>query len=145
MMNDRVILVTGAASGIGAACLRAMAGPGTAFLVHTRRNREGAEAMAGFARARGARAETILADIADPATPDALVAAALAVARSAASACGTRPASSREPDSVATPALSKRSFHETGTPSSAERRAPVRALVRAASASPRARSGVVRA
>ncbi|NDG51279.1 MAG: short-chain dehydrogenase, partial [Rhodospirillales bacterium] len=29
-MNDRVILVTGAASGIGAACVRAMAGPGTA-------------------------------------------------------------------------------------------------------------------
>ena len=77
-MNDRVILVTGAASGIGAACVRAMAGPGTAFLVHTRRNREGAEAVAGFARERGARAETIFADIADPATADALVSAAVA-------------------------------------------------------------------
>ncbi len=75
-MNDRVILVTGAASGIGAACVRAMAAPGMAFLVHTRRNAAGAEAMAAFARDRGAKAETILADIADPTAPEALVAAA---------------------------------------------------------------------
>lgn len=75
-MSERVILVTGAASGIGAACVRAMAAPGMAFLVHTRRNRDGAEAMAAFARDRGAKAETILADIAEPAAPEALVAAA---------------------------------------------------------------------
>lgn len=75
-MSERVILVTGAASGIGAACVRAMAAPGMAFLVHTRRNAAGAEAMAAFARDRGARAETILADIAEPAAPQALIAAA---------------------------------------------------------------------
>ncbi len=77
-MNERVILVTGAASGIGAACVRAMAAPGTAFLVHTRKNTAGAEAMADYARARGAAAEVMLADIAEPTTAEALVARALA-------------------------------------------------------------------
>ncbi len=76
-MNDRVILVTGAASGIGAACVRAMAAPGVAILVHTRKNAAGAEAMAEYARARGAAAAVMLADIADPATPAALVAEAM--------------------------------------------------------------------
>lgn len=76
-MNDRTILVTGAASGIGAACVRAMAAPGTAFLVHTRRNRDGAEAVAQIARAKGSRAECILADIAEPGGPESLVTAAL--------------------------------------------------------------------
>ena len=72
----RRYLITGAASGIGAACVRAMAAPGTAFLVHTRRNRDGAEAVAAAARAAGALAEIMLADIADPAAPAALVARA---------------------------------------------------------------------
>ncbi|HYZ33998.1 MAG TPA: SDR family NAD(P)-dependent oxidoreductase, partial [Crenalkalicoccus sp.] len=45
-MAERRILVTGAASGIGAAACRALAGPGTAIAVHTRRNREGAERSA---------------------------------------------------------------------------------------------------
>ena len=40
----RVALVTGAASGIGAAICRALAGPETAIVVHTRANRAGAEA-----------------------------------------------------------------------------------------------------
>jgi len=77
-MNDRTILVTGAASGIGAACVRAMAAPGMAFLIHTRRNEAGAQAVAEAAQAQGARAEIMLADIADPAAPQALVAAAIA-------------------------------------------------------------------
>ena len=38
----RRVLVTGAASGIGAAACRALAGPNAVLLVHTRRNREGA-------------------------------------------------------------------------------------------------------
>ncbi len=73
---DRIILVTGAATGIGAACCRRMAGPGTAFLVHTRKNREGAEATAEAVRAKGGQAQIVLGDIADPATPAALVQAA---------------------------------------------------------------------
>ena len=74
---QRVILVTGAASGIGAACCRRMAAPGTAILVHTRKNTEGAERVAQAARDRGAEAEVMLGDIADPALPDALVARAV--------------------------------------------------------------------
>lgn len=74
---DRVILVTGAATGIGAACCRRMAQPNTAFLVHTRKNAEGAERTAEAIRARGAKAHVILGDIAAPETPAALVQAAL--------------------------------------------------------------------
>ena len=74
---SRVILVTGAASGIGAACCRRMAAPGTAFLVHTRRNAEGAERVAAGLRNAGAAAEVMLGDIADPALPEALVARAV--------------------------------------------------------------------
>lgn len=73
---DRIILVTGAATGIGAACCRRMAGPGTAILVHTRKNAEGAERTAEAVRAKGGEAHVVLGDIADPATPAALVAAA---------------------------------------------------------------------
>jgi 3-oxoacyl-[acyl-carrier protein] reductase len=73
---NRIILVTGAATGIGAACCRRMAGPGTAILVHTRKNAEGAERTAEAVRAKGGRAHVVLGDIADAATPAALVAAA---------------------------------------------------------------------
>jgi len=55
-----------------------MAGPGTAFLVHTRRNRGGAEATAEAIRAKGGLAEIILGDISHPETPAALVAEAKA-------------------------------------------------------------------
>ena len=72
----RVILVTGAAIGIGAAVCRRMAGPGTAFLVHTRKNREGAEATAEAIRAKGGLAEIMLGDISQSDTPAALVAEA---------------------------------------------------------------------
>ncbi|MBX9752727.1 MAG: SDR family oxidoreductase [Roseococcus sp.] len=74
---DRVILVTGAATGIGAACCRRMASEGTAILVHTRKNAEGAERTAEAVRAKGAKAHVILGDIAAPETPAALVQAAL--------------------------------------------------------------------
>lgn len=74
----RRVLVTGAASGIGAAVCRALAGPGCAILVHTRRNRAGAESVAEAVRAAGGTAEVALADLADPAAPGALVEAAVA-------------------------------------------------------------------
>jgi NAD(P)-dependent dehydrogenase (short-subunit alcohol dehydrogenase family) len=74
---SRVVLVTGAASGIGAACCRRMAALGTAFLLHTRKNAEGLERVATAAREAGAEAETMLGDIADAALPDALVARAV--------------------------------------------------------------------
>jgi 3-oxoacyl-[acyl-carrier protein] reductase len=70
----RTVLVTGAASGIGAAICRTMAGPETAILVHTRRNREGAEAVAQQIREAGALAEIVLGDLIEAATGADLVA-----------------------------------------------------------------------
>jgi len=77
MERKRVVLVTGAASGIGAATCRTLAAPGIALLVHTRRNRDGAERVAAQARAAGADADVALGDLADPALGDALVARAV--------------------------------------------------------------------
>jgi NAD(P)-dependent dehydrogenase (short-subunit alcohol dehydrogenase family) len=74
----RAILVTGAASGIGAAVCYALAVPGAAIAVHTRRNRAGAEAVAAAAAAAGAQTMTLLGDLADPSTATALVDAAIA-------------------------------------------------------------------
>lgn len=78
MARDRVVLVTGAASGIGAAICRALAGPGCAILLHTRRNAAGAESIADAVRAVGSRAAVALGDLADATTAEALVAAAVA-------------------------------------------------------------------
>jgi 3-oxoacyl-[acyl-carrier protein] reductase len=78
MDRTRVVLVTGAASGIGAAVCRAMAGPGVALLVHTRKNSAGAERVAAAVRAAGAAAEVALGDLADPGVADALVVQAVA-------------------------------------------------------------------
>lgn len=77
--RPRVILVTGSGSGIGAACCRRMAGPGTAFIVHTRKNAEGAERTAAAIRERGGLAEIALGEIGAPETPAALVARAMEV------------------------------------------------------------------
>ena len=71
----RRVLVTGAASGIGAACARALTAPGTRLMLHTRRNAEKLEAVAAELRARGAEVHTRLADLAAPDAPEALVAA----------------------------------------------------------------------
>ena len=77
MARRRVILVTGAASGIGAAVCRMMAGPDAAILVHTRRNLEAAEAVARAVRDAGGLAEVVLGDLADPAVAGSLVGAAV--------------------------------------------------------------------
>jgi NAD(P)-dependent dehydrogenase (short-subunit alcohol dehydrogenase family) len=72
------VLVTGAASGIGAAACRALAAPGVAVLVHTRRNREGAERTAAAVRERGGAAHVWLEDLSEPDAPERLVAGAVA-------------------------------------------------------------------
>ncbi|MCI0756770.1 SDR family NAD(P)-dependent oxidoreductase [Teichococcus vastitatis] len=72
-MAHRRILVTGASSGIGAATVRALAAPGIALAVHARANREGAERSAAAARAAGAEAEVLLADLSCPEAPERLV------------------------------------------------------------------------
>ena len=76
MSAARVALVTGAASGIGAAVCRRLAGPGMSVLVHTRRNEAGAERAAAAVRRLGGEAEVALGDLADPSVADALVARA---------------------------------------------------------------------
>jgi NAD(P)-dependent dehydrogenase (short-subunit alcohol dehydrogenase family) len=79
MAAKRVVLVTGAGSGIGAACVRRLAAPGTAMLLHTRKNAEGLERVAEAARAAGAEAATMLGDIGEASLPAALVARAVEV------------------------------------------------------------------
>jgi 3-oxoacyl-[acyl-carrier protein] reductase len=73
----RTILVTGAASGIGAAICRALAAPGVAILLHTRRNQDGVSHVADAVRAAGAEAEIVLADLAEPDTAATVVDAAV--------------------------------------------------------------------
>ena len=73
----RVLLVTGAASGVGAAICRRLAAPDISILLHTRQNRAGAEAVAETVRAAGAEAELALGDLAEPGTAADLVAHAV--------------------------------------------------------------------
>ncbi|MEI7713399.1 MAG: SDR family NAD(P)-dependent oxidoreductase [Rhodospirillales bacterium] len=79
MQRKRTVLVTGAASGIGAAVCRTMAAPDTAILVHTRRNRDGADAVAAQIRQAGGLAAVFLSDLAEPGAADATVAEAVRV------------------------------------------------------------------
>lgn len=75
--RPRSVLVTGSASGIGAAVCRRLAGPGVGVVVHARANRDGAERVAEEARAAGAEAIVVLGDLVEAATGAALVAAAV--------------------------------------------------------------------
>lgn len=76
--TERRIFVTGAASGIGAGACRALAAPGVAIALHTRKNREGAERIATAVRERGARAVVLLGDLSQPGVPERLVDEAVA-------------------------------------------------------------------
>jgi NAD(P)-dependent dehydrogenase (short-subunit alcohol dehydrogenase family) len=69
-------IITGAASGIGAALARRLAAPGARLLLHTRRNLEPLLAVAAAAREAGAEVATITADLADAEGPARIVAAA---------------------------------------------------------------------
>jgi NAD(P)-dependent dehydrogenase (short-subunit alcohol dehydrogenase family) len=71
------VLVTGGGSGIGAAICRTLARPGVAILVHARRNRDGAEAVAQDVRAAGGAAAVAIGDLADPQVAPQLVGAAV--------------------------------------------------------------------
>ena len=74
----RVVLVTGAASGVGAAVCAAMARPGVSILAHTRANAAGLARVADAARAAGAEVATMLGDLSQPDVAAGLVAAAVA-------------------------------------------------------------------
>src|SRR5258708_23284726 len=70
----RVVLVTGAASGIGAAICRRLAKPDLRLMLHTGSRRPEVEAVAAECRAKGATCEVVLGDLANPAVPARLVA-----------------------------------------------------------------------
>lgn len=67
------ILITGAASGIGAAVARRVAAPGVRLLLHTGNNLDALKAVADEARACGADVALELGDLADPSAPAKLV------------------------------------------------------------------------
>ncbi len=70
----RVALVTGAASGIGAATCRRIAGPDMRIMLHTGARRAEVEAVAAECRAKGATCGVVLGDLADPEVPARLIA-----------------------------------------------------------------------
>jgi len=70
-----VVVITGAGSGIGAATARAVAAPGVAILLHTRKNEAGLGKVADEVRARGAMVETFLGDLGSAGVPEDLIAA----------------------------------------------------------------------
>jgi NAD(P)-dependent dehydrogenase (short-subunit alcohol dehydrogenase family) len=69
----RAVLLTGAASGIGAATAARLAARGVGMLLHTRRNEAGLARVGEAARGAGATVATALGDLADPAAGATLV------------------------------------------------------------------------
>ncbi|MCC7016656.1 MAG: SDR family oxidoreductase [Rhodospirillales bacterium] len=70
---SRIVLVTGAASGIGAASVRRAAGAGVKLLLHTRKNEPALAAVADAARAAGSDVDTMLGDLGEKGLAQALV------------------------------------------------------------------------
>jgi 3-oxoacyl-[acyl-carrier protein] reductase len=76
-LNGRVALVTGAGRNIGRSIALALAADGAAIVVNARSNRAEAEAVVKEIEAGGGQAMAALADVADAAAVDAMVAAAV--------------------------------------------------------------------
>ena len=72
----RVVLITGAGSGIGAATARRLATKDTALVIHTRANVDGLDEVARYSRDRGAVVVTTTGDLKEPDLSRELVARA---------------------------------------------------------------------
>jgi NAD(P)-dependent dehydrogenase (short-subunit alcohol dehydrogenase family) len=72
MVTSRVLLVTGASRGIGAACALRAADAGWDVGINFQRDAQAAERVASQVRARGRRACTLQADVADEAAIEAM-------------------------------------------------------------------------
>ena len=68
MSDGTAAVVTGAASGIGAAVALRLAAPGARLTLHTRASAGRLQAVAEQARAKGAEVETVLGDLAEAGT-----------------------------------------------------------------------------
>lgn len=73
----RVVVITGAASGIGAAICKRLAKPDACLVVHTRANRAGLKDVAKAALAAGAEVRMVVGDMTKDKTAAALVATAV--------------------------------------------------------------------
>src|SRR5688572_13796048 len=76
-LSGRTALITGASRNIGRAVALAFAAEGADLLLNTRANREELEAVAVDCRKAGVRVATALADVADAAAVEAMVAQGL--------------------------------------------------------------------
>ena len=77
-LKGRTALVTGASRNIGRAIALAFAAEGADLVLNTRANREELETVAAECRKTGVRAVPVLADIADAAAVESMVAQGLA-------------------------------------------------------------------
>ena len=72
MMNDKIVLVTGASRGIGRAIARAAAGEGATVVINYNHSEAEAKGLAEELRSRGLKAETFRADVSAEAEVQAL-------------------------------------------------------------------------
>ena len=77
--EKRRFLITGAASGIGAALCRRLAAPETNLFMHTRINKDGLSQVAADVRAKGGEAHVLLGDLAETEVAKEMMAAILSV------------------------------------------------------------------
>jgi len=69
----KTILITGAASGIGAAITYRLASPKTNLVLHSRENVTGLEYVSDYAKSKGSNVSTILNDLGDETSAEELV------------------------------------------------------------------------